>query len=298
VKFLWVTGNHSASGRDTLFDIIDAIGGQMVDLGHQVEHHENTMGRDYTNILIEAFDSRLEDQYRRSADAGARFVIIMTERPGKPGFNDSYNPQMIERQRAFPLIARHAIAVWCLVPGAAAWVKQFQPNAADLELGWSDYRARALNSGSVEPLTDFAYYGSMTPRRRGMIAAFKKRGYIVENDSRRDSFMTPMQRNAMVAFAKVVLGIDPYPDWKLVSNSRLATALALGRPVIAEPPKGTSAWSDVGVFAKSKNSYIDEAIAMLPRWREIYAEQRDKAREFLSPEKCVGRVMRETGIVE
>ena len=297
MRFSFILANHSALGQQTLFDIVDALGSQLTDLGHTVTLRDKNLVLDEINILIEAFDFATADNYRRAAEHGCRFIVIMTERPGKPGFNDSNVAGMIERQKAFPLVAKHAIAVWCLVPGAAPWVRRFHPNVSDLELGWSDHRYKTVFNPSP-PMLDFCYYGSMTPRRQNMINQIERRGYKVLHNSHADKFQTPRERNQMVNACRVVLGIDPFPKWKLVSNSRLATALSCGRPVIAEPPRGPTGWDKVGVFAKRRSSYVDEAIAMLQNWEEVRDQQIALAKYWLGPDKVTGPVLELTRIAE
>ena len=293
MDFAFVLGNHSQAGIDTLYDIMDTIGGQLIDLGHQVRRHDGALLKNHVNIMIEGFTESFAGFFDGISEHGARLVIIATEQPGKPGFNNSKLPHMIGRQRAFPIVACQADAVWCLVPGVAQWAKRFNPKAADLELGHSMTRQRVCWS-EVDPVFDFAFFGSLTPRRKHILDAFAAAGHPVATGATLTGFLPPANRDALVASAKVVLGIDPFPKWRLVSNSRIATALSIGRPILCEPPYARTPWTEVGIFARSHGSFLREAVAMLENWRETRDRQLAIFRSLFSPERCVGAAITAT----
>ncbi len=291
-SFCWSLNNHAEPGLSTLYDIVDAIGGQMLDLGYQgFNSPTRLMNPPVVNVMIEGFDEPYVEKFRRLKEIGAKVVVIMTERAGKPGWNDYKVPHMVVRQDMFMKIAPMATAIWCLVPGMAEWCRQFNPNSIDLELGHSPTRERLQHIAHV-PLHDFAFFGSMTPRRAEIIGRFNRRGFRVLTEANNKSFLPPRERDELAVKAKVILGIDPWPRWRLISNSRIATALTLGRPVLCEPPRIKTPWSEAGVFARS--SFVDEAIAMLPKWQEHRDRQVAKFRELFSPERCVGEAIRRT----
>lgn len=342
MEFSFVLDNHFGLGRESIYDIYEPIAGQLVDLGHRVHFHDGTLRPDRINVICEGFDDSaiealqvvkhpgtndpilgLDGKPRGAKAAGYPIVIIATERPGKPGFNDSRTKEHIDRQRNFPAAAREAAAVWCLVPGVHRWAGQWAP-AVDLELGWSESRTRFMRDrfgADTNALYDFSFYGSLTPRRRHIIAAIERRGKMVmtsehnlipfrdgigiataddlaamSNVSNRSGFLTLDKRNAMIGNSKVVLGIHQFPGWRLVSNSRFSTALSLGRPVVNEPPPRDveTPWREVGVFSRSVGSFVDEAIAALDRWQELRDAQVEKFRAMFGPAQCVGAAVAQT----
>lgn len=293
MQFSISLGNHNLTGADTLQDVLDNIAYQLTDLGHDVVRKDERLSTDRINILFEAFDRGYEKRLEAARAAGARIVIVCTERPGKPGFNDSANPMLVERQKAFPLCAPHAEAVWCLVPGVDAWARQFNPQSCYLELGHSPSREKALRCGD-STFFDFAFYGSVTPRRKAILHELERRGHPARFYDETIKLPDVAARNALVASCAVVLGINPWPKWKLISNSRLSTALHLGRPVIMEPVEDVGPWGEVVTVAKAHGSFVDEAIDMLPKWRAARDAQVERFRRLMPPEACVGKAIEET----
>jgi hypothetical protein len=307
MHFCFLNENHGGLGKESIYDIIDAVVGQLVDLGHTCSWaNGGTLRPDVINVIIEGFSQNVVEQMRgMKTDKGIPLVIITTERPGRPGFNNDRRPEMIERQRVFPRAAAEAAAVWCLVPGVARWARQWCPRTIDLELGWSAAREKHLRGGfgaDERAVFDFAFYGSLTPRRKNIIAEIERRGYLVMTAERnvlstknQMGFLSLEERNGLVGSAKVVLGIHQFPGWSLVSNSRFATALSLGRALLNEPHRGVETpWHGAGVFSRTIGSFVDEAIAILPHWQEVRDQQIARFRELFSPARCVGEALRLT----
>jgi hypothetical protein len=341
MDFSFCFDNHAGVGRESLYDIVDAIVGQLIDLGHRVHHHDGALRPDRINVVVEGFtdhnieamrvlkmpgtmDPIIHDGRTWSVkEAGIPLVIIATERPGRPGFNNVKAWEMVTRQRNFPAAAREATAVWCLVPGVEKWAGQWCAGSADLELGWSRCREDAMRGkfgADDNALYDFSFYGSLTPRRRNLIRQIEKRGYLVmtsekntlafregigiatkddlsamTNVHNRSGFLDITSRNRMIAGSKIVLGIHQYPGWSLVSNSRFSTALCMGRPVVNEPPPRNidTPWRKVGIFSANVGSFVDEAIAALDHWKQLRDHQVAMARQMFGPQ-CMGEVLKRT----
>lgn len=294
VQFGFALGNHSPRGISTLLDIVDALAGQMMDLGYAAHRHDDGLrtAPDYVNVVVEGFTPQTAARLDGSRSRGIRFILIMTEKPGRRAFNDVESPEMVRRQKCAVSVIKEAEAVWCLIPGVSEWVRRFNANAVDVELGWSATRDRLFWS-TGEPVGDFAFFGSLTRRRQQIIARIRRSGATVWTGNG-DGLGSLRQRNFTASQARVILGIHPIPRWASVSNSRFATALSLGRPVICEPPRGATPWSDVGVFCHSAATFVEEAIDLLPRWQDARNAQVAKFRELFSPARCVGEAIRRT----
>jgi hypothetical protein len=285
MRFNFTLGNHSITGAPTLLDPMENIACQLRDLGHDVERDDFRLSKDCINIFFEAFDRPYAARLRQAKEAGARFIIIATERPGEPGFNNQNGAQMVERQIAFPECAALAEAVWCLVPEMVEWSRQWNPKSCYLELGHSASREGLLAS-DIAPEFDFAFFGSMTRRRHDVLADFARLGYPACGFS---GEMPPTGvRDDMVRRCRLVLSINPWEGWSLVSNSRLSTALHLGRAVIAEPIEGSfGPWGDIVRVSQTPAGIVDTAIAALEDWHGLWEHQMGRFRALMSAEACL-----------
>ena len=84
----------------------------------------------------------------------------------------------------------------------------------------------------------------------------------------------------------------------LVSSSRCATALYLGRPVIAEPHDLALShpWDKIVKFTHTEQEFLDLTRLTIPRWRDLYQSQLARFKELLPPEVCVAPALRALGL--
>lgn len=305
--FLWSLFNHDETGAASIDDIMAAISYQLIDLGHDVERHDmalTTDGHTHVNIVVEGFDeaNTIAREMERAKKLGGRFIILATERPGPVAFNgwDARHP-MAGRLRAFPYAAALADAIWTLVPGSEDWYRQFNPNVAFTELGWSATREKDLASAAdagADPIRDFVFFGLVSDRRRDILRRISKRASIwyPQDADPRKHFIPFQERDVLTRQSRVVLAPKQRSVWHMVSNSRFSTALHLGRPIIAEPHTTPGIWPKIVRFSRSHGSFIDEAVGMLPDWRGEWARQAEAFRDLLPPARCVGAALLATGI--
>jgi hypothetical protein len=161
--------------------------------------------------------------------------------------------------------------VWCIVQGAAKFFSQFHHCVHDIELGYSP---RLVANKTVTPEADFCLFGSEAQRRFEIAARLRGTGLSVVAVHH---FPFVEERNALASAAKVVLDIKMHSWWSCVSTSRIVTALHLGRPVISEP-RGLGAtqverWGRITKFALHEDTFIGEAIEMLPNWQDHHRTQ-------------------------
>ena len=191
---------------------------------------------------------------------------------------------MIDRQRVFPMAAKFADAIWCLVPGTEHWYGQFAP-AAHVELGYAPtlYRPQRM-----VPDHDFGFYGSMSPRRRKIYQMFAKKMVTTMRLRVIESLADSEHRDREMGRCRVILQIRASDKLGLVSSSRCATALHLGRPVVAEPHKLDGHWKDVVHFSKSLDDFVSDAIKVRAFWQSYHDKQLAQFRKLFSPERCIG----------
>jgi hypothetical protein len=322
MQMCWNTFSHSEIGTRSLEDIIEIISGQLIALGHTsvwgkdvradvTERNRHFVSGDNgINIIVEGFREHhiptIADMHAR----GARFIVLATEEPTEKGFNYGTQQEMVERQQVFPLVAPYVDGIIHLVPGdhVTSWYGQFAP-AAYTELGWSPQIMRKPNppiavkkDGVVqkiisEPDYEFGFFGSLTPRRHKLLKKLARK--VTNNDKAivlMHDFGTRTDRDNEMRRAKVILQLRKFDEMGLVSSSRCNTALAIGRPVIAEPHDLAYPWNDVVRFSKTQESFFDEAMAVRAMWRGVYQHQLAKFRSTFPPEACIGRALEQLGI--
>lgn len=303
-SFRFSTFNHCPQGKVIVEDITATMGHQLIALGHRVNWTEApnfVHGSDGYNVVLESFadDATLVpvpivETIARAHAAGCRFVCVATEEPGEAGFNSALDPGMVLRQAAFPAAAKFFDGILHLVPGVTDWYRRFAP-AAHAEIGHAPGMSGPRDA--VEPDHDFAFYGLMTWRRDAIIKALEaETGKPV---LRLTSLLTPRQeRDAMMRRAKVVLQIRANLETQWVSSTRCASALHFGRPVAAEPHEIRGPWDEIVPFSASEERFLADAAEMAAAdWRAVHAGQMERFAAKLTPERCVGRALREIGIV-
>lgn len=311
-QFCWNVINHNPIGVRSLEDIIEIISSQLLALGHTAAwdrtNDKMVSAESGINILVEGFTEYHVGIVKQMHEAGARFVVLATEEPTEKGFNHGTQKEMVERQRVFPLVAPYIEGIIHLVPGdhVTRWYSQFAP-AAYTELGWSPKIMRpnapiVVKENGVqrvipEPDYEFGFYGSLTPRRHRLLKRLARK---VTNNPKAIvtmvDFGTMSARDNEMRRAKVIVQLRKFDEMGLVSSSRCNTALAIGRPVIAEPHELCKPWDEVVRFSRTEESFFDEAFAMRAMWRGVYQQQLAKFKATFPPEACIGRALEVLGI--
>ena len=276
-------------------DILSNIARQLEALGHECYWaDEGFAGGDDTYVLLtEGFFGNHLEVMRDACARGIKFIILATEAPGQTGFNAGLTDELIARQRTFPQAASYAHAIWCTIKDSVPWYSRFGRPAAHLELGYAPASVRhPENPAGLDH--DYGFFGSMTPRRYKMLHQFarsKVDGHRAR--VRYTSFETVHNRDAQMVRCRVILQIRPHEKMAMLSSSRCATALHIGRPVIAEHHVEVGAWKDIIEFAHP-DVFTIKAAKMHARWEAAHAEQFERFRALLPPEKCVGETIRLT----
>ncbi len=275
-------------GRSSYADLAAAFEAQLADLGHTLLRQDALLPPPAINLVMEGFDKASVATLLRERRAGKRMVVVATEMPTcatAHGFlwNNRLDPYWAARAITFPTAAPLFDACWALTIDAAAVLRRYVPDTFEIELGYSP---RLLAQSDVEPAQDFCFFGSKTDRRAGVISELRRRGHSVEAIWH----MPPAaERDKAIDRSRVVLDIKPFAWWPVVSSSRISTALHRGRPVVCEPrgPQQTqAAWKDIGWFARSDESFPDEAAMVLAHWRAVHVRQMASFRR-LTAEACL-----------
>ncbi len=302
MQFAFNLFNHSEVGKRSLEDVIGIMGHQLRALGHRAvwdpkRDQDFLHGSAGINIIVEGFNDWSTACLAEMVAGGGRFIILATEEPieGK-GFNHGTQPEMVKRQNDFGACARLSEGIVHLVPGdhVTKWYGQFAPTAY-AELGYAPSLVRIK---PVNPTYEFGFYGSMSPRRFRLLkklanATNKQRGVRVVGD-----FQEQIPRDEAMRDAKVIIQIRKFEPMGLVSSSRCATALCLGRPVVAEQHDLSKPWDEIVPFAQTEKGFINLALMTAATWRGAWRDQFDKFKEMMTPEHCIGRALDQIGILK
>ncbi len=301
--FSFTTWNHCQQGRVIVEDITIPMGHQLMALGHQVlwTVHPQFISRDLGyNIVLESFadDPATLESMRAAHANGSRFLIVATEEPTPRGFNHGVDPAMVDRQKAFPAAAALADGILHLVPGSGVtrWYSQYG-RAAYAEIGYAPSLVMLPSDDDMEPTAYFGFFGKITPRRERMLAHLGEIGGM--KPIRIDTLDVPRAaRNQIMKHAAVIVQIMANDEWGMVSSTRCAASLSLGRPVIAEPHPYSHPWDKVVDFSESVESFYSDALAAaLGDWRGRWSRQLARFKDKLSPEVCIGHPLRSIGIL-
>jgi hypothetical protein len=274
-------------------DIIAALAAQLSDLGHRHIRHWGFLPPPAVNLVLEAFDDNSIAELMRQKANGNILVCVATEMATcatKFGILWNYlieEEYWRERSVKFVEALPQFDAVWCLVSGTAATLKRWHPKAFDIELGYSP---RLMQKTAQEPAYDFAFFGSRSPRREGIIGEFRRAGYSVLTvwDRRAAD-----QRDQILRQARVVLDIRHNEYSPVISTSRIGTALHVGRPVVVEmfgrrtPQR---AWLKL-IAAAEPDGFLARAMAVLADWQQEHAAQTARFRR-LTAARCLGRAVK------
>lgn len=184
------------------------------------------------------------------------------------------------------------------------WVRGDAYNPATAE---ADLKAFGFVPG--EPEHPFGFFGGKTPRRNDLLGQIEARGYhihtlskgieydlktgqaIIDYDRALKQDYGPRDiRDRAMTNAKILLGPAAFAKWGIFSASRALTCMVLRRAHVAEKTK-PSVWHEIlgdGYIDRFGPAFVDGAIKLLPRWRELAQEQRARCKELLPASKTIG----------
>ncbi len=296
--FSFSTFNHCDAGRRCIEDLTTILSAQLRALGnltHATAKPIFSVGD--INVLYEAFDDPATIATIAEAHAaGHRFIYIATEEPTDEGcFGGRLDNRMRERQEAFVEAARYADGILHLMPGERvnAWYSRYAP-AAYAELGYAESLVQYVDPDE-EPDFAFGFYGQVTPRREKIFDELRRR---TGNEILILPFIThsSAERDAAMRRVAVVLQVRAHDSMETISSSRCATALNLGRPVVAEPHAYAAPWDRIVYVAQTIEEFYENAAEASRDWEEGRAHQIARFAAILPPEVCLGEPLRRIGI--
>lgn len=294
--FHFTTFNHCDQGKIILEDLVRIMAGQLKALGHQTSYTtECNFYHDGYNVIVESFadDPKTIERIALAHSKGYRFLYVATEEPTEKGFNHGAVPAMVDRQNAFEEAAKYTDGILHLVPGEATarWFGLYAPTAY-VELGYAP--GLISNEPDIEPDHDFGFYGSLTWRREEILAKLQTFGTVIKLGG----LSTPrLERDQMMRRARVIVQIRATLEMGLVSSTRCATALYMGRPVLAESHEHSAPWDKVIRFSESLPAFYEDAHRMRSAWSKGHIWQMDAFKRHLTPDVCIGEPLRQIGVL-
>lgn len=285
--------NHSGLGAFSLGDIYAIMKAQLEDLGHRVMMDDAQIyAPPVVNVIVENFDDASLDMLRRVQSTGSRIVVVATEGVGRHGFAgyDERHNHGLRKQR-YGEALKFAEAQWVLVPHELEWYARHHMNTTVVELGYSK---RLESAVKIEPQYDFSIFGGMMPYRREMVMALRDKATVLaplKGQNGAPNYLLPKHRDEMVQAAKFSLHLKQDHDWRVISASRCCTSLHLGRALISDRIDSHSPFQPVLYSVKSRETFIEEALALLPNWQVEYERQMGEFRK-LDAEHCLGAAVR------
>lgn len=230
MEFKLVYGNH---GKDP-FHIMDTL--LLVKLGLESLGYkadlEAQMTPGKTNIMLECFTYDFVEAMKEVGKTpGTEFIIIATEfatgatfnefkLEDEPALDSHYDiPQYWKKRfRTFLAAQEHARAIWHLADSQVEAFKAVTGNPRVLYLphGYAEGFSRIRHKPEHHKDIDAIFTGTMTRHRATLIRALEKRG-IRAVASKPLNFV---QREDLVARAKIGLNIKQTENWLYPSNSR------------------------------------------------------------------------------
>ena len=278
--------NHSEVGRQSLVDLMAIVQAQLRDLGHEVLGLTDFPAEPpIVNLLFERFGDKQLDMLRKFRANHPRLILLGTERPEKHGFNGSSGEsEMAIRMKGFAEACKYVDGVWYLAE-EWEWYRRQHEHVSLIEFGYSP---SLVQKNEIEPQFDFCIFGSLTRHRAEMANQLGKYAMVASpNVYPGMPFLPQAERNALVRSSKVVLHIKQDANWKVISASRCATSLYLGRPVISDPHDCGGPWKKIIKFVPEE-SFVMDALDMAKNWREEHGRQMAVFSETLSAEACLG----------
>src|SRR6185503_1294893 len=149
-----------------------------------------------------------------------------------------------------------------------------------------------------QPDHDVGFFGKMTWRRGQILDTMVAMGLKV---LRLTGLETPRaERDAIMRRAKVIVQIRGNDEWTTVSSTRCVAALAMGRPLIAEPHPAPAPWDEIVHFAPTMDLFYSQVRAVTSAGQfdreQLYLMQYDDFRKKLTPEHCIGDALRTLGV--
>ena len=293
--------NHCEDGRRCIEDLTTIMSAQLRDLGHEAVSANDgyITGEAGINVLYESFaDEGTISTIAAAYADGARFLYIATEEPTAAGcFNGRLDNAMDARMAVFPEAARYAEGILHLTPGSEVteWYSRYAP-AAYAEIGHASSLVHENGPDDVVPLHTFGFYGQMTPRRERIFGRLARvSGYEVVVLP----FIThsSTERDVAMRSVRVILQVRAHDSMPIVSSSRCATALHLGRPVVGEPHAAPGPWGKIVHLSSTLDDFYNDAILASAEWSELHLRQLKQFAATLPPEVCLGDPLRRIGIL-
>lgn len=221
-NFHFYLGNHEATGRRSLHDLISYISKGLSFNGHTTSKSAVWVCPSSINLLFENFREGHGDELDK---ASVTFGIVATE--FFDGVNLNFETSLAWRHRLNGLkeVAPKAEFIWCMYRDSIPYYARFS-NAYHLRLGFL---------GQIKPAgrrsLNVSFFGKLTPYRKKRLNELRNAGADVFYP---EEFLENYRYLRKVEASRLILCIRQSPKWELPSYARVSRALNSGCGVLSD----------------------------------------------------------------
>ena len=221
-NFHFYLGNHEATGRRSLYDLISYISKGLSFNGHTTSKSAVSVCPLSINLLFENFRQGHGDELEK---ASITFGIIATE--FFDGVNLNFQTSLAWRLRLNGLkeVAPKAEFIWCMYEDSVPYYAKFS-NSYHLRLGFL---------GQTKPVgrrpLKVSFLGKVTPYRKKRLDGLRNAGVDIFYP---EKFLDNYRYLKKVGASRLILCIRQSPEWELPSYARVSRALSSGCGVLSD----------------------------------------------------------------
>jgi hypothetical protein len=232
MKFNLALGNHPPLAMNTPRDHTLVIKAGIEEAGHFAHLSMHDVFSDAVNVFYDFITPENISYFRDLCERSVRFGLITTEILEDGTLNHRTDAEALARIQATTEIARHAEFLWVMHEPSVDGYKQLcgHSRCHFLPLGYSA-QVREIRRFPYDLRDiDFLLFGYLTPYRRKILSALKKRGFAVAHLYDAPGFV----RNSMVERTKINLALRQNETWQHPSVGRISYLVTNRCAVIAE----------------------------------------------------------------
>ncbi len=230
-------------------DLIGALTGSLVDLGHTCTVTRNGIVIDAINIIVGStiFASRYQALAQKLN--GVPYIVYQLEQ-----LDDQHG--LLSEWKEYWDLLKNAKFIWDYDPVSTEYLKA-KGLSNVLHVPPNFHRSLESFRPVAHPDIDVLFFGSSHERRERILEALKQKGVSVVNLGS----MFGSQRNSYIARAKVVLNIHAWSDFNQLETVRLSHLLANRSFVISET-SAQNPYAD-GVIFRPYDGLVDACVQFL-----------------------------------
>lgn len=263
-------------------DFLLALRHGLARCGHDVTIDWNRVDPSRTNLLVGAYFLP-RDRILQIAQSGLRYGVVNTEVIKDDLLN--HNPEKVDFLGAYVPLIRRGIFAWDVIQDNVAEYERYGVGAHFLRWGYLP-ELETIRHASEKTL-DYYFFGSMTGRRKAMLAALDKAGFKGRHDHSSPGFI----RNELIGRARVQLNIIQKDIYTHVNSFRICLLANNRCAILSEKETDPAGYLDYARVADSDG--FATAFAELVAdgaWQRQADESHERFRA-LPMEQCMAQLL-------